>query len=493
MTNEMELNKKQVKENIQFIINENKLDEAMNLIEEYIEIDSGDTQIYSMKAVIYIMQGAWNEAESVLKHGLDIECENFDLNYNLGYLYEQGDKFNNAVEYYKRALENCSEEEMKLDITALIEKISSEHNIIPMEDKMKIVFFVKQGLDSFLCDIISELSDEYEIKKVIVTEYNQIDENMQWADICWFEWCDELVVYGSRHELAVEKKIICRLHRYEAFTDYPENVDWNNVDKLIIVTEHLRKFLISQIPDIEKRVDIDTVNNGVNLDKYELKERKPGFNIAYVGYIHQRKNPVLLLQVISKLVKKDKRYKLYVAGKFQDDLIKLYWNYQIQQMGLQNNVIFEGWQKDISEWLEDKNYILSSSIHESFGYGIAEAMTRGIKPIIHNFVFAGEVWDERYLFNTIDEAIYMITSENYNSREYRKFIEDNYSLEKQTNNIRKLINEIKNNEYLNKVENEKLTLDYICRMFNDFIGYRYKDFNCYDFKSADIVIGKRNG
>ncbi len=102
-----------------------------------------------------------------------------------------------------------------------------------------------------------------------------------------------------------------------------------------------------------------------------------------------------------ELVKRDNRYKLYIAGKFQDDMLKMYWYYQVKEMKLDNNIIFDGWQSDIEEWLENKNYILSTSIHESFGYGIAEAMASGIKPVIHNFLFANQIWEREYLFNGI--------------------------------------------------------------------------------------------
>jgi len=325
------------------------------------------------------------------------------------------------------------------ELTNDIQNIKEDNTSDIVKEKLKLVFFVKQGLDSFLGDIIEGLCEEYETKKIITTEYRQIEEGMQWADICWFEWCDELIAYGSKLELAKEKSIICRLHRYEALTDNPKNVEWENVDKLIIVTDHLKKFLVSLIPDIEKKVDIVTIVNGVNLNKYKLEERKPGFNIAYVGYIHSRKNPVLLLQIMNELVKKDKRYKLYIAGQFQEPLIQLYWNDQVNKMGLEKNIIFEGWQEDINIWLKDKNYILSTSIHESFGYGIAEAMARGIKSIIHNFLFADEIWDKKFMFNAIDEAVNMIRSEEYNSGEYREFIQDNYSLEKQITSIKNII------------------------------------------------------
>ena len=85
--------------------------------------------------------------------------------------------------------------------------------------------------------------------------------------------------------------------------------------------------------------------------------------------------------------------------------------------------------------LEDKNYILSTSIHESFGYNIAEAMVKGIKPVIYNFPYSKEIWDQKYLFNTIDEAVSLITEDNYVSYEYRDFVEKRYSLKKEIEQI----------------------------------------------------------
>ncbi|MCR3760581.1 methyltransferase domain-containing protein [Clostridium felsineum] len=348
--------------------------------------------------------------------------------------------------------------------------------------KKKLAFFVKEGLDNFLVDVISGVSDEYDTRKIIVKSYDQINKWMQWADISFFEWCDELVIYASKLKMAEKKKIVCRLHRYEVFTDYPKMVNWDNVDRLIIVTEHLEKLLKIQVPDIDERVHIITVNNGVDLSKYKFKERKKGFNIAYVGYIHARKNPVLLLQIMKVLVEKDKKYKLYVAGKFQDGLIELYWKDQINKMQLQDNVIFHGWQNDIGAFLEDKNYLLSTSIHESFGFGIAEAMARGIKPIIHNFLFADEIWDKKFMFCSLNEAVEMICDGEYNSKEYRAFIEVNYSLEDEIIKIKKV---------LEGLFDEKLTLPYILSLFEEFTPYTSEYINKFDFEKAYLTIGKR--
>lgn len=307
--------------------------------------------------------------------------------------------------------------------------------------KKRVIFFVKQGLDKFLQDIITGISDEYETRKSIVTNYDQIDSGMQWADICFFEWCDELIIYGSKLKLANEKKIICRLHSYEAFADYPGDVNWSSVDKLIFVAEHIRNFTV-------RRFNIDTsktevIPNGIDLSKLTFKDRKVGFNIAYVGYINYKKGPMLLLHAFKAIYDSDNRYKLYIAGTFQDYRDVLYFEQMIKEFSLENNVIYEGWQKDLDRWLEDKNYILCTSILESQNMSVMQAMSKGIKPIVHNFVGAKTIYG-KYVWNTIQEACDMVFESKYNSKKYRNFIENNYSLDKEITKIKNLLHELIN-------------------------------------------------
>ncbi|EJO5349500.1 glycosyltransferase [Clostridium botulinum] len=306
-----------------------------------------------------------------------------------------------------------------------------------MESKKKIVFFVLPGLDNFIDDIINYLSLNYDTKKVIVNHYNQIDEEMKKADICWFEWCDSLVAYGSKLEMAKNKKIICRLHSYESFTNYIYQVNWNNVDKVIFVAEHIKRIVLSKIFIPQHKVYV--IPNGIDLSKQEFKERKKGFNIAYVGYINFKKGPMLLLHAFKKIFDTDNRYKLHIAGTFNEERYSLYFNQMIKELGLDNNVIFYGWQKDINKWLEDKNYLICTSVLESQGLGIMEAMSKGIRPLIHNFVGAKEVYPEKYIWSSLDDIVNMLSDEIYSSLEYRDFIEKNYSL---SDTNKKITNEI---------------------------------------------------
>lgn len=220
-----------------------------------------------------------------------------------------------------------------------------------------------------------------------------------------------------------------------------------------MVTNHLRYLLPVKLP---REVEVRIIENGIDVTKFNFKERGKGFNIGVIADIIPRKNPVLLLQIIDRLVKIDQRYKLYVAGAFPDELIKLYWDYAIKELHLEENVIFDGWQTDINEWLEDKNYILSTSIHESFGFNIAEAMVKGIKPVIYNFPYAKEIWDQKYLFNTIDEAVAMITEDNYTSNEYHEVIKQRYSLQKEIDQIVDFLKYIENKPTVKNLKMEKI-------------------------------------
>lgn len=440
---EMESYKKKVKEAIEELISSNKLKEASALIEQYENIIKNDAEIISFKAVIAIIENRLEEAENILKDGLYSSPDNFDLLYNLGYSYEQKGNFSEAVGYYKKSIDNCEDEKMKEDISSIIEKISSEHDVKPIKEKKKAAFFVKRGMDSFLEDIIKGLNDDYETKKIIVTDYKEIDEGMNWADICWFEWCDELIAYGSKYKLAEEKKIICRLHRYEAFTNYIQDVNWHNVDKVIFVAEHIRNIVISKIKLPIGKCEV--IPNGINLDKFKYQNRKKGFKLACIGYLNLRKNPMIIIQYFNELVKKDNRYQLYFAGSFQEESLLYYIKDIINRLQIEKNVHFDGFipNDKMSEWLKDKNYIVTGSIAEGHPVGVMEAMASGLKPAIHYFPGAESFYPKEYIYNDLYGFMRIITEDEYSSKDYREFIKDRYSLKKQIKSVKKLIGELK--------------------------------------------------
>jgi glycosyltransferase involved in cell wall biosynthesis len=102
-------------------------------------------------------------------------------------------------------------------------------------------------------------------------------------------------------------------------------------------------------------------------------------------HINYKKNPAEWIQIISKLKEIDKQYKLRIGGDFQDHRYKVYFEYIKKEMKMEDNFILHGWINEVGKFLEGKNYIISTSIHEGHPYNILESMAKGIKPKILNY------------------------------------------------------------------------------------------------------------
>lgn len=433
---------KAVKVKMEKLIQDGHLAEAKSALDQYNAKMPGDPDICSMRAVLAIMEGSLNEAEAFIEEGLKRDSVQFDLLYNLAYIRELQGLNQEAADLYKKAGTVAVSEEQISNMNNSLEKLESEYVDISVKDKPKIVFFVKESMDSFLGDIIVGLSDIYWVRKIIVSDYGQIDAGMEWANICWFEWCDELVAYGSRLPISSYKKIICRLHRYEAFSDHINNVVWENIDKVIFVSDHIKSTVVKKVNLPESKCIV--VLNGINNVKFDCPKRSRGYNLAWIGYLNLRKNPVLVLQYLYELVKKDNRYKLHIAGSFQDEPLQQYMEDIIDRLGLNDNVIQYGYMPNdrMNEWLKDKNYIVTGSIAEGHPVGVMEAMSCGLKPVIHYFPGAEEFYPHDYIYYNLEDFLKIITEPDYDPEEYHNYINSKFSLVGQLNKIKCLIKEL---------------------------------------------------
>lgn len=411
---------------------------ALSMIDEYEKLIDGDIEILCMKAIALIMLSKIEEAIKTLKKALSLDKKHIDTLYNLAYAYELKSYNNEAIKFYKKVIENCTDNDL---IIELEEKINIIEAKFSTKNRKKIAFFVKPNMDAFIDDIIELLCEEYDTEKIIVTNTKEIDEWMEWSDICWFEWCDELVHYASYKPLARERKIICRIHGYEVYTPIINSVFWQNVDNIIIVTEHIKRLFLENLHSKYRNLNINVIHCGVDVEKYRFKKRDRGFNIGYLGLINYKKNIPLTLDIFKKLYLKDNRYKLYIAGKFQDKRTLEYFKYFIKENDLKDSIFFEGWKNEEEkiEWLKKIDYMLISSIDEGLCYAAAEAMCSGIKPILHNCEGIKEHYKKEYIFNDIDEAMKMILEKEYDSSKYRQFILDNYNNSEKIKLIKKTV------------------------------------------------------
>ncbi len=406
--------------------NAKRWEDAAIQLEKCIAINSQEPNLYNQLGMVYFEMGDSLKARKVLAKSLKLNPDQEIVRQSLSALEKK----------------DASSKDSKKEIgkgAAFFNEAHSQQN-----RRAKIAVLCLPGLQSFLGDIVGYLKTKYDVRTCYSNNNQEIESAVQWADLVWLEWANELTVALTNHSTLLDgKHIICRLHSYEAFSGFARKIKWEKIDDLVFVAKHIKDIVVQQVPEVIERVkNIRIVPNGVNLDKFAFKDPSKGTNLAYLGQINYKKGPMLLLHAFRELVQVDEKYRLFIGGNFQDDRYKLYFDQMIREMDLENNIQMDGWVEDVGTWLDDKQYIVCTSVLEGHPVGLMEAMTCGLKPVIHNFVGAREIYPEKYLWNSIPEFVSRVTGPDYDSREYRLFIVKHYSLQKQLKTIASILQEV---------------------------------------------------
>lgn len=115
--------KRQVKAAIGSLIEANDTVNAQKIIEEYEKIVPLDAEVYSLKGILAIVVGDLQQAEACFKNGLDCDGKNYDLLYNLGYLYQNTHRLNEAKALYLKALGFAQTDADRVLLEDLIRKL----------------------------------------------------------------------------------------------------------------------------------------------------------------------------------------------------------------------------------------------------------------------------------------------------------------------------------------------------------------------------------
>ncbi|MBM3329444.1 MAG: glycosyltransferase [Calditrichaeota bacterium] len=310
----------------------------------------------------------------------------------------------------------------------------------------RLLFIANADDFRFVDPIIANLERAgNDIRKVKVADAkgDQLLKHLEWCDLAWFEWATGPALIAASN-LPKTKPVVVRLHRYEAFTESPKKIDWKNIDDLIFIAPHVEAILEDlhglRLSDLTRT---HIIPNGVDLDRFRLLERERGFNIAFVARVQSDKNPALMLQIMESLVKREPRFRLYWAGTVQDRALDIYLHKMVEQLGLAGHVFLDGNIEDISAWLEDKHYLLLTSVVEGHPVCVIEAMARGLKPVLHDYVGepAGQFGPE-FVFRTVDEAVELLLDTRFEPEHYRRIIEERYSRGRELNAVDQILDQL---------------------------------------------------
>ena len=99
--------KELLKQDIKRLVNDNQLEKAKKIFKENKKALKDDVDTCSMRAVIAMMDGEMDKAETILLEGEKLNGEDFNLLYNLAYVYHHTNHIDRAILYYEKALQNA--------------------------------------------------------------------------------------------------------------------------------------------------------------------------------------------------------------------------------------------------------------------------------------------------------------------------------------------------------------------------------------------------
>jgi len=260
-----------------------------------------------------------------------------------------------------------------------------------------------------------------------------------WADTTFFDWAgnnsqrasDPNDSFWKEIPQPKDRNIILRIHDIDAWVAQHKGVKLEWINHLVFVAKHIQAKVLSEI-ELPKTTRVHLIKHGINPNKFIFRERPLDKKIALIGNINEAKNLPLALQVIAA----NPGYSLHIVGNGLGGWQKAYVLDFIARNDL--DVYLTEHVDDVGEFLEDKDFLLLTSIKEAFSFVVGEAMSKGIKPLIHHFYGAEDIWPEKYLWNKVSEVKAMLEGQ-YSSHEYRDFIDANYSLKKMLDEYNKII------------------------------------------------------
>ncbi len=273
---------------------------------------------------------------------------------------------------------------------------------------------------------------------------------LEWADIIFCEWLLGNAVWYTNKKRN-DQLLFIRMHRFELYQNYGKNIDVEKVDAFITVgmyyyEQFTKKF---QFP----REKMHLIPNYVDVEKFNKEKSKSidiKYNLAVIGGLPARKRIDLAVDILSKLLEKDSRYKLHIIGSKPEEVDWLwrtenerkYYENIYERISKDNKlkdaVIFCGWQ-DSSEYLKSIGYVLSVSDAEkpeSFHLAPAEGMASGSIGLLLNWPGVEYIYPKEFIVNDIIEMANKIQYINENglfeeiSKQGREFVSNYYNIEK---------------------------------------------------------------
>lgn len=311
-------------------------------------------------------------------------------------------------------------------------------------EKQKVL--VASHDNKFLNQVLLGLKDNEEIEirfdnwKTTSQHDQELSEQLlDWADVILCEWAVGPAVFYSQNKRE-HQKLLIRLHRFEITTEQPYEINAENVDSFIVVSDYIKDFCIK---NYHWHTDMITVMPQFADTNHFERSKVSGYkyNLGLLGCIPSLKRLNRSLDILEELRKIDKRYTLYIKSKMpwevpfiwnkEDE--RVYYSDQLKRIEssrwLRDAVVFDSYGNDVAVWFRKIGWILSTSDIEGCHTAVAEAMSSGSKAVIFDWPGAKDVYSLNEIFvSPIEAAQHIIDNSKFD--EYQIQLQKEYCFSK---------------------------------------------------------------
>lgn len=266
------------------------------------------------------------------------------------------------ISLYKQKYDIPFKLDNNVKVTYLMNIVSNKNEFMNALKKKNIVNIIKEGLKSIYIllrkkSLIVNAIKESDAKIIISTRY---------------EFSELLSMYKNSDVISIHEE-----HTFNIDSNYIEKLDNLKLDYIIPSSMYLTKIYKKKIGSRVKYIPL-SINYYPSDECLSLLNSK---NLIAIGRLEKVKGFEDLIDVMSEVVKEDKEIKLNIFG---DGALREVLQNKIDNLALSNNITLWGFkdQDFIKKYMTNSCLYVLTSLEESFGLVVLEAMSYGIPCIM---------------------------------------------------------------------------------------------------------------
>jgi glycosyltransferase involved in cell wall biosynthesis len=265
--------------------------------------------------------------------------------------------------------------------------------------------------------------------------------------VVFFEWASGLLESAS--QLPKTCGIVTRLHRYEMYR-WADNIRWDVVDKIILVSQAKRGEFIQRFPAQAEKIVV--IPEAISLERFALPPKPFNGDLGILCHLTPRKRVYELILAFYELNKIRGDYRLHIGGGehplFRDYFRALHG--LVEKLGLQERVIFYGRVEQPETWYGNIDIFISNSYSEGLQVSPMEAIASGRYCLSHYWEGADELLPVDSLYLTEQELIRRILDYSDLSQTQRlekiaaqqALVRERFDIHKVKGEIRRLVEQV---------------------------------------------------